>query len=298
MIERERGRRQPGTLGDVAGVTANGWIWLWSHSCAYTRSGAAFCWGDNASGALGTGNTAPSTSPTAVTGSLAFTSIDVTAPDTFRISGVTDDAGLRTATADAEATFDRDSAGGVYTFKIKPNIANQLRDEAVTQALQTIERRVNELGVAEPIVARQGALDQILVELPGVSDVQRAKDLIRSTALLELKIVEQGPFGTEEAARQAYSNNVPPDVQILWLPAVFLLFWLSTSRRQRYVVLTLSGYLFYGYWDWRFCFLILTTAWSALFICAGSPNTACFCIVAVEMVWSAASRVLSSAALA
>ena len=81
---------------------------------------------------------------------VAFTSIDVTAPDQFRISGVTDDAGLRNATADAEATYDRDATGGVYTFKIKPNIANQLRDEAVTQALQTIERRVNELGVARP----------------------------------------------------------------------------------------------------------------------------------------------------
>jgi preprotein translocase subunit SecD len=98
---------------------------------------------------------------------------------------------------------------------MKPNIENQLRGEAVTQALQTIERRVNELGVAEPIVARQGAVDQILVELPGVDDVQRAKDLIRSTALLELKIVEQGPFGSEDAAKQAYNNNVPPDLQLI-----------------------------------------------------------------------------------
>ena len=57
---------------------------------------------------------------------------------------------------------------GGYTYTMKPNIENQLRGEAVTQALQTIERRVNELGVAEPIVARQGAVDQILVELPGV----------------------------------------------------------------------------------------------------------------------------------
>jgi alginate O-acetyltransferase complex protein AlgI len=42
----------------------------------------------------------------------------------------------------------------------------------------------------------------------------------------------------------------------LFLPAVFALFWLSTSKRQRYIVLTLSGYIFYGYWDWRFCFLL------------------------------------------
>ena len=90
---------------------------------------------------------------------------------------------------------------------MKPNIANQLRDEAVTQALQTIERRVNELGVAEPIVARQGGEDQILVQLPGVSDVQRAKEIIRSTALLELKLVEQGPFPIEEAALQGVQQR-------------------------------------------------------------------------------------------
>ena len=76
----------------------------------------------------------------------------------------------------------------------------------MTQALQTIERRVNELGVAEPIVARQGG-DQILVQLPGVTDVQRAKDIIRSTALLELKLVEQGPFSSQqEALTPAYNN--------------------------------------------------------------------------------------------
>ena len=77
----------------------------------------------------------------------------------------------------------------------------QLREDAVNQALQTIERRVNELGVAEPIVARHSAADQILVQLPGVTDVARAKEIIRSTAQLELKLVEQGPFSRRGAAR-------------------------------------------------------------------------------------------------
>ena len=52
----------------------------------------------------------------------------------------------------------------------------------MTQALQTIERRVNELGVAEPIIARHSEDDQILVQLPGVTDVARAKEIIKSTA--------------------------------------------------------------------------------------------------------------------
>ena len=84
---------------------------------------------------------------------------------------------------------------------MKPNLIVQLREDAVEQALQTIERRVNELGVAEPIVARTGAAgDQIMVQLPGVANPQRAKDIIRSTALLELKLVEDGPASTQGAA--------------------------------------------------------------------------------------------------
>src|SRR6185436_3466544 len=103
------------------------------------------------------------------------------------------------ASADAEANFDRESGAGSYTFRLKPNVTNQLRDETVSSALETIERRVNELGVAEPIVARYGGRDQILVELPGVSDVRRAKEIIRSTARLELRLVDQGPFPSKEA---------------------------------------------------------------------------------------------------
>jgi preprotein translocase subunit SecD len=148
-------------------------------------------------------------------GGIQFSKLEMRVAKTFVVEGITNDQGYRAAAVDADAVYNRSSGVGGYTYTMKPNIENQLRGEAVTQALQTIERRVNELGVAEPIVARQGAVDQILVELPGVDDVQRAKDIIRSTALLELKIVEQGPFGTEEAAKQAYNNNVPPDLLIL-----------------------------------------------------------------------------------
>ncbi len=83
------------------------------------------------------------------------------------------------------------------------------------QALETIERRVNELGVAEPIVARYGARDQILVQLPGVSDVRRAKDIIRSTAQLQLRLVDQGPFPSKEAALQAFNNALPADSELM-----------------------------------------------------------------------------------
>ena len=119
------------------------------------------------------------------------------------------------ALVELEPNYERSSGAGTYTFTLRPNIVVNLREDTVNQALQTIERRVNELGVAEPVVARHGAADQIIVQLPGVTDVDRAKEIIRSTALLELKQVEQGPFSDEAAARQAFAGNLPPDLQIL-----------------------------------------------------------------------------------
>src|SRR5688572_8322439 len=147
--------------------------------------------------------------------SVAFTRLEATAPNEFVVEGVQDDSAFRTAAADVETIFDRSSRAGAYTYRIKPNIANQLRAEAVSQALETIERRVNELGVAEPVVARHGGDDQILVQLPGVDDPERAKEIISTTALLELKLVEQGPFTSREQAMQAYNNVLPSDAEIL-----------------------------------------------------------------------------------
>jgi preprotein translocase subunit SecD len=152
------------------------------------------------------------------TAKIPVAAITPVSPTDFRVDGVPSDQdqAFRQSLTDVEIMFNRtSSAGGVYAFTMRPNIAVQLREEAVNQALQTIERRVNELGVSEPIVARYSGADQILVQLPGVTDVARAKEIIRSTAVLELKLVEQGPFADEAQARQAYANNVPPDLQIL-----------------------------------------------------------------------------------
>ena len=146
---------------------------------------------------------------------VAYTKLEVTGPTAFVVEGIQNDQAFRQASIEVDTVFARSAGAGSYTYAIRPNIANQLREETVTQALQTIERRVNELGVAEPIVSRHGAANQILVQLPGVTDVARAKEIIRSTALLELKIVEQGPFPTEEAALQAYNNALPPDLQLV-----------------------------------------------------------------------------------
>jgi preprotein translocase subunit SecD len=151
------------------------------------------------------------------TANVAISGYTANGATSFTVNGVSaeQDAAFRNALTEVDVNYDRNSSAGSYTFTLKPNIVVQLREDTVNQALQTIERRVNELGVAEPVVARHSAADQILVQLPGVTDVDRAKEIIRSTAQLELKQVEQGPFSDEAAARSALGNNVPPDMQIL-----------------------------------------------------------------------------------
>src|SRR4051794_25967817 len=77
----------------------------------------------------------------------------------FKVEGIqpAQDAAFRAAATEVQADFDRGSGvNGAYTFTMKPNIQQNLRDEAVVQARQTIERRVNELGVTEPSISQQG----------------------------------------------------------------------------------------------------------------------------------------------
>jgi preprotein translocase subunit SecD len=135
----------------------------------------------------------------------------------FRVEGVppAQDQAFRQAAEQEGVDFERSTGtNGSYTFRMRPNIAQTLREEAVDQARQTIERRVNELGVTEPSIAQQGA-DQILVQLPGVSDVDRAKEVIGSPGMLELKLVEQGPAASREDALRSTGGIVPPDMEVL-----------------------------------------------------------------------------------
>jgi preprotein translocase subunit SecD len=97
------------------------------------------------------------------------------------------------------------TGGGKWTFALKDPSRRVIEDNAVAQALETIRNRVDEFGVAEPLIARQGK-DRILVQLPGIDDPKRVKDLIKNTAFLELSLVEGGP-STEEALRAQYSGG-------------------------------------------------------------------------------------------
>jgi preprotein translocase subunit SecD len=145
---------------------------------------------------------------------IPFTNLVAPDPTHFRVEGVppAQDAAFRASANEVQANFDRSpGANGTYTFTMKPNVALQLRDDAVVQAREALERRVNELGVTEPSISQQG-IDQILVQLPGVTDVERAKAIMGSPGLLELKIVERQAPTREELL---VNGQVPAGMEIV-----------------------------------------------------------------------------------
>jgi preprotein translocase subunit SecD len=101
-------------------------------------------------------------------------------------------------------------------LSMKVSEAGKIRDEALTQARSTIIRRVDALGLVSPEVANYGQGDyDLVVELPGVTDITRVKDIIQATAMLELKIVKGGPYPTRDAALGSFGGVLPPGTQLL-----------------------------------------------------------------------------------
>jgi preprotein translocase subunit SecD len=88
---------------------------------------------------------------------------------------------------------------------IKPEAALKTQDQALKQNIVTLHNRINELGVAEPVIQQQG-LDRIVVQLPGVQDTAKAKDILGRTATLELRMVDES---SEGQAAEANSGSVP-----------------------------------------------------------------------------------------
>src|SRR6187401_1690142 len=74
-------------------------------------------------------------------------------------------------------------------YEIKDAEIKRIKDSAINQALETIRNRIDQFGVAEPLIQRQG-LKQVVVQLPGIKDAKLAKDLIKQTALLEFKLLD------------------------------------------------------------------------------------------------------------
>ncbi|VTU33499.1 preprotein translocase subunit SecD [Variovorax sp. SRS16] len=88
---------------------------------------------------------------------------------------------------------------------IKPEAARRLQDAALKQNITTLHNRINELGVAEPVIQQQG-LDRIVVQLPGVQDTAKAKDILGRTATLEMRMVDES---TEGRAAELGTGPVP-----------------------------------------------------------------------------------------
>jgi len=100
---------------------------------------------------------------------------------------------------------------------LKTSSAATIRNQALVQAMETIRRRIDALGVAEPTIAEYGQQGdfELVVQLPGVDDPTRVKDIMQSTALLELKLVQDGPYPSREAALSAHGGVLPPDTELI-----------------------------------------------------------------------------------
>jgi len=105
--------------------------------------------------------------------------------------------------ADLQTTDAADGTEYKLTAIIRSEAARRIQDQALKQNMVTLHNRINELGVAEPVIQQQG-LDRIVVQLPGVQDTAKAKDILGRTATLEMRLVEDG------AEARAAENNTGP----------------------------------------------------------------------------------------
>ncbi len=103
-----------------------------------------------------------------------------------------------------------DESGPTFTMAFRPADVAQIRSNAMDQALETIRNRIDQLGVRETTVAKEGE-SEILVQLPGIQDPERAKELIGKTAVLEFKIVDDS-----KPVEDAIKEGPPPGDEILY----------------------------------------------------------------------------------
>src|SRR5216684_942303 len=107
-------------------------------------------------------------------------------------------------------------ADNSFQVAMKPQMLADLKNKAVAQAIETIRNRIDQLGVSEPVIQEHGLGQyQILVQLPGVDDPARVKEIMQSTAMLEIKQVTGGPFPSEQAALQDKGGVLPSDSILL-----------------------------------------------------------------------------------
>jgi hypothetical protein len=118
----------------------------------------------------------------------------------FRDAEMRDKAKQAIASSQPELQLAETLTGADFTLvaTLRPEAIKTFQDDALKQNIATLNKRINELAVAEPVIQQQGA-DRIVVQLPGVQDVARAKDLIGRTATLEVRLVEQASVAGSDA---------------------------------------------------------------------------------------------------
>lgn len=140
-------------------------------------------------------------------------------PDHILIKGVQPGARSDLISIVKDRLPEYDLTGGpnnTWTMAMRPSQISDLKSKAVSQAIETIRNRIDQLGVSEPTIEEHGLGDyQILVQLPGVDDPERVKDIMQSTAMLEIKQSLGGPYPSEQAAMQANNGVLPVDSMLL-----------------------------------------------------------------------------------
>ena len=106
---------------------------------------------------------------------------------------------------DLQSVDSLDGTDYKLTASIKPEAARRVQDQSLKQNITTLHNRINELGVAEPVIQQQG-LDRIVVQLPGVQDTAKAKDILGRTATLEVRMVDES---SEARAAEGGAAAVP-----------------------------------------------------------------------------------------
>ena len=137
---------------------------------------------------------------------------------------------VRTLLDEAFPNFESQQPSGTrLVYELRSTEVERIKTSAINQALETLRNRIDEFGVAEPLIQRLG-LNQIAIQLPGVKDPQRAKDLIQETALLEFKLLEESKAaldlppqvekGQEDTVRKSLEGKLPDGAEILFETAI------------------------------------------------------------------------------
>lgn len=159
---------------------------------------------------------------------IQFTSLDIFEPQSIEAAdqvsvtakGVAPEkaGSFRSVVTEQFPSWNVATAGQDYVLTMKPTDALELRRRTVGSAINTIETRINGLGLAESAVqprGRQDAEGEILVSLPGVDDPARIKQILQTAAVLELYEVKDGPFASEEEARAKHGGVLPLNTKLI-----------------------------------------------------------------------------------